>query len=415
MRRLAALLIAALALAGCSSRDRLNPFDPSNPRTGGRPAEFRALADDEFVLLTWLPANTPGLRGFQLFRRGPGQPGFSALTGIMSPATGVFTDAQVANGSAYDYQLFYVFDDGLGASPATDRATPGMLRPWVTEFGGGTVARLTADARHVSARSGGFNTANDIAHDRNTGVLWISDTFGGKVQVFDPVQGTFVNITGLSEPGDLVIDLVDQTGWICDPGAGSLRHYNRFGSAATPASIQLLDTPIGVAFEQANRILWVCERGGNRVRTFLTNGAPQWQTPVPNPSRVAVDSTTREGWVTSFTGGRIYKISPSGALLDSMNSLSGPIGVAIDPRRGRIWVCDALGGRLHALDRNANPIFSVGGLPEVREVAVDLRTGDAWATVPGDGRVVRVNGAGQIADQVAGLDEPTSITIDPGR
>jgi DNA-binding beta-propeller fold protein YncE len=415
MRRLAAFLICALAVAGCSSRDRLNPFDPANPKTGGRPADFRALADDEFVQLVWTPANTPGLRGFQILRRAPGQTAFQELTGVISPANGAFTDQQVANGLLYEYQLYFVFDDGPGATPATDRATPGMLRPWVAEFGGGSVARLTADTRHITARSGGFDTANDIAHDRNTGILWISDTFGGKVQVLDPAQGTFVNIPGLGEPGDIAIDLSDQTGWVCDPGSGSVRHYNRFGTSATPASIQLLDSPIGVAFEQSNRILWVCERGGNRVRTFLSNGAPQWQVPLPNPSRVAIDSTTREGWVTSFTTGKIYRLSPAGALLDSMTALSGPIGVGIDPRRGRIWVCDALGGRLFALDRGANVLFSLGGLPEVREVALDLRTGEAWATVPGDGRVVRVNGTGQIVEQVLGLADPTSITIDPGR
>jgi DNA-binding beta-propeller fold protein YncE len=414
MRVVAALLILAPLLAGCSSRDRLNPFDPANPRTGGRPADFVALADDDFVKLLWAPQKQSGLVGFQLFRRGPGQASFQPLSAVLSPDTGVFTDLAVANGSAYDYQLFFVFANGPGSTPATDRATPGPLRPWVSEFNGGSLARLTADGRYVSSRSGGFDSANDVAVDRNTGVVWISDTFGGKVQVFDPIQGTFVNIPGFSQPGDLALDLSDQTAWICDPGAGNVRHYSRFGTQASP-SLELLDQPIGAAFEQSNRILWVCERGASRVRTFLSNGMPQWQAPLPNPSRVAVDSLTREGWVTSFTEGAVYRLSPAGARLDSVTSLSGPIGVAVDPRRGRIWVCDALGHRVLALRRDATVEFQVSGLLEARDAAVDLRTGEAWVTVPGAGSVVRISATGQILEEAAGLAEPTSIAIDPGR
>lgn len=414
MRAVAALLILAAVLAGCSSRDRLNPFDPANPRTGGRPADFRAFADDDFVLLRWTPQRQSGLTGFQLFRRGPGQPSFQAISGVLSPADGFFTDRGVANGSTYEYRLFYVFTDGLGDLPATDRATPGPVRPWVSEFNGGTIARLTADGRYVTSRSGGFNSANDLAVDRNTGVVWVSDPFGGKVQVFDPIQGTFVNISGLSEPGDLALDLSDQTAWICDTGAGAVRHYTRFGTQASP-SLDLLDQPIGVAFEQTNRILWVCERGGDRVRTFLSNGAAQWTVPLSRPSRVAIDSTTREGWVTSFTDGAVYRLSAVGVRLDSLTSLGGPIGVAVDPRRGRIWVCDALAGRLVALRRDATVEFQVTGLTEVREVAVDLATGDAWATLPPEGRVVRVGPDGTVLAQATGLIDPAAIAIDPGR
>lgn len=414
MRTLAALLILGALLAGCSSRERANPFDPANPRTGGRPADFRALADDGFVMLRWTPQPQSGLVGYQLFRRGAGQNQFQPISPVLSPVDAVFVDAGVTNGAVYDYQLFYVFSTGPGATPAIDHATPGKLRPWVSEFNAGRIARLTPDGRYVTARSGGLSNPSDVAVDRNTGVVWISDPFAGRVQVFDPIQGTFVNISGLGEPGDLALDLVDQTAWICDPGSDMVRHYTRFGTQAS-APLDLIDQPLGAAFEQANRILWVVERGGSRVRTFLSNGAAQWTVPLPAPSRVAVDSLTREGWVTSFSTGAVYRLSPGGVRLDSLTTLGGPIGVAVDARRGRIWVCDAFADRLVALRRDATIEFIVNGLPEVREAAVDLRTGEAWATVPAAGKVVRVSAAGAIIEQVSGLVDPISIALDPGR
>src|SRR5437763_5792 len=47
------LAAACVAAAGCSSRERANPLDPANTRTGGAPTGFQALADDRAVELVW--------------------------------------------------------------------------------------------------------------------------------------------------------------------------------------------------------------------------------------------------------------------------------------------------------------------------------------------------------------------------
>src|SRR4029453_5972282 len=66
LMRAAPLLFAALVLvsAGCSNRDRNNPFDPGNPDTGGMPPDFRAIADDRKNTLTWGTVVSPSLAGF---------------------------------------------------------------------------------------------------------------------------------------------------------------------------------------------------------------------------------------------------------------------------------------------------------------------------------------------------------------
>jgi DNA-binding beta-propeller fold protein YncE len=414
MRALTALLILGTLLAGCSSREHQNPFDPANPQTGGRPADLRALAGDGQITLLWTPAHAPDLVGFQVFRKVQGQTTYQPLSGVLPSTSGSYVDGSLPNGTTQSYRVFFVFTNGLGNLPAEDSATPGPIRPWVTEFDGGSVTRLTPDGRYVAEREGGLVSPNGVAIDRNTGLIWVSDSFGGKVQVINPGAGTFLNIAGLGQPTDLTIDLTDQTAWICDPAAGSIRHFTRFGTSATPSEIPLLDSPNGVAMEQGNRLLWVCERGGSRVRTFLSNGNPQWSLPVPAPSRVAVDSVTHEGWVTSFLASKVYRIGASGALLDSVTSVSGPIGVQVDARRGRIWICDALGDALVAVRRDATVEFRVTGLPEVGEVDVDLRTGNAWASVPATGTVARISPGGQVLGQVTGLVGPASIAIDPG-
>ena len=70
MRRLLPILASAtLLLAGCSRRERANPFDPLNPSTSGRPSGFVALAGDREVRLRWQAVQGNSLSGYQIFRR----------------------------------------------------------------------------------------------------------------------------------------------------------------------------------------------------------------------------------------------------------------------------------------------------------------------------------------------------------
>jgi hypothetical protein len=405
--------LAAAAALGCATRERRNPFDPANPSTGGAPQGFRTLAGDGLVTLVWTPTDAPDLLGYQVFRRIPGSNNYQPLSGTIPTSAGTYTDLGLANGVDHTYRLYFVFDRGLGSLYAEGTGTPGPIRPYVTEFLGMTRARLTPDGRYVASRATGFQGPNDVAVDGLSHLVWTTDTYGGSVEVFDPGIGQATDFTGFAEPGAVAVDAANGTAWICDPGQDAVLHYTPSGPDVDQI-VGAIDNPLGIDVEPSTRVVWVCERDGNRARTFLPDGTPQWAATVRSPSRVAVDSLTRNGWVTSFTARSVYTISPSGTVVDSFTSLSGPIGVEVDSRRGRIWVADAAAGALVALDRTALLEFRVTGLSQVREVDVDLRTGNAWATVPGAGEVVVVSPTGSILRRIGGLVDPTSVAIDPG-
>src|SRR5262245_20649826 len=108
--RLFVALLALLALAGCSNRERANPFDPKNPNTRGSPGGFTAIANDGFVELHWAPAAGTGLVGYHLYRRSPADT-FVALTGLLSPSLTGYRDRGLLNGVTYTYRLTFVFAD----------------------------------------------------------------------------------------------------------------------------------------------------------------------------------------------------------------------------------------------------------------------------------------------------------------
>jgi hypothetical protein len=82
MRVLVPFLVAiavAGALSGCSDRERLNPLDPSNPSTRVAPIGFAAVAGDGFVSLSWRPATSSDVTGYDLYRGFGAAPAYDSL------------------------------------------------------------------------------------------------------------------------------------------------------------------------------------------------------------------------------------------------------------------------------------------------------------------------------------------------
>jgi hypothetical protein len=73
-------------------------------------------------------------------------------------------------------------------------------------------------------------------------------------------------------------------------------HFQDDGSAALPASLLLLDDPVGIATDPNDASVWVTEFNGNRVRHFQQDGLRLGARDLLFPARVAVDSTTHVAW-----------------------------------------------------------------------------------------------------------------------
>lgn len=410
--RLALLGALALLAAGCSSRPRANPFDPLNPSTSGRPPGFMALAGDRQVTLRWDPVVGGNFTGYRLYRRAAGEIGFTAITDVLDPLTTSFRDIPLVNSQQYDYRLYFVFLSGIGSNPSEDQATPGAAMPWLIESDGDDIIRVTPDNRRVAARRPGFGQTTDLAVNPTNGDVWVTDAGGGRVVVYEAASGVTVSIAGLSNPQAVAVDPGDATGWVCDAGRSSVYHLNRDGQLLS-ASIGPLNQPVDAAVDPGPGNLWVCELGANRVGRYDL-GQLQWSVTIPGPSRVAVDSVTHEGWVTSFGSGIVTRVSPNGQVLGTFPGFTAPLGVAVDARRGRIWIADPYAGRITALRRDGSEEFRLSGLGDAGEIAVDPATGEAWAVLGVTGSVARLSPAGAVLRVQGGFQFPYAIGVDPG-
>ena len=415
MRRLAALLTLALPLlAGCSTRARLNPFDPANPATSGQPASFEAVAGNQSVRLRWQVSSAPQLLGYQVFRLAPGDTAFRPLTVVLPPTTSSQADFGLLNGAEHRYRLYFVLADGPAGRPAEDVATPGPLRPWVADPRSGKLVRLSADGRHVAESFAPAGGASPVAVDVNPadGRVWAVGP-GGDVLVYEPSLGRSTVIgQGLGTLACVVADRPDSAAWVADVTNGRILHLRPSGLSADPPVLSGLAYPGSVALDRSSRSLWVVEQNGERVRRYTAAGALAATTVVSKPSRVAVDPVTHEAWVSSLALGRVVRLSPDGTALDTITACAGPIGIAVDATRRRIWVADAGAGRVLALSPDGTVQFVITGQAEAREIAIDEATGEAWVTLAAAGAVARLSPAGFEILRVGGMGSPWGIALD---
>ncbi|MGH7731176.1 MAG: hypothetical protein ACRENJ_08005 [Candidatus Eiseniibacteriota bacterium] len=414
MRALLPLLAgAALLLAGCSARERANPFDPLNPSTGGRPPGFMAIAGDREVTLRWDAVSGGTFIGFQLFRRAPGESAFREITAVLHPTRTTFRDFPLVNGGDFAYRLYFVFRSGLGNLPAEDVASPGSVRPWLIESGGSDLIRATPDNRHVLERRGSYGATADVAANPRNGDVWVADPGAGRVVIYQADTGVTTSVPGFQRPIAVVIDPSNTTGWVCDEGLGGVYHVQRSGKIE-PTSIGPLNQPVDAAVDPFNSHVWICELNLDRVLHYDDVGMFQWACPVARPSRVAVDSTTHEGWVTSFETGTVTRVSPGGQVLGTFPDFVAPLGVAVDWNRGRIWIADPYAGRVIALERSGQEAFHLNGLSDAGELSVDPATGEVWVALGAPGSIARISPTGTILRIQQGFDFPFAISVDPG-
>jgi DNA-binding beta-propeller fold protein YncE len=401
--------LVMLALAGCAERERANPFDPANQTTQGRPAGFMALARDGRVDLVWQPQSANGFQGYQVWRRTAYETTFHAISGILKPAVTHYADNGLLNGLDHAYRLYYVFDSGLGAGPAEDIATPGPQVPWVADGADGALLEVTADGRHVAASHNGFVRPVSVAVDTTTNHVWSSDPDAAEVRVYDVTNGVTLTIPVSGTPGAIATVAGDSSAWVCAEDGGLVLHLGPEGQRlGTWSGLQL---PLGVAVSGFDGSLWVCEHDGNRVwRRDLDLGTLTSVT-LPQPSRVAVDAATGEAWVTSFTSGLVWKLSPAGAPIDTLAGFVGPVGIAVDPVRGNVWVADPAGNVVRVFYPNGIPRFSVAGLPGARSVAIDPATGDGWVAAISSGEIIRISATGTVIVRLGGVGTPNDIAV----
>jgi streptogramin lyase len=410
----AALVLLLAVAAGCTGRERTNPFDPANPGTAGEPEALTARAACGRVDLAWDDLGMRDLTGFRLWRTVAGASEALLTPEPLDRARRAYADESAENGTEYRYRVEFLFGAASSwAVPVTAR--PGPALPWSIDPCGWGLARLSPDGR----------TLEEIAHEGS--MVVDADVDGAGHRVFAaaltyPARVIVVPSAGPGPGRDLPLTGVTCVSW--SGAAGALAAGAFFERRVTwmtddGAVLGELATdgyPEDVALRDAG-CTWIAladasQRDGRLLRGPLGGAAGEFRAVrVARPVAVA-DDPGRGCWVADHAGGVAY-------VSDSLAVTRSAPGVVLEPAdlsadgAGACWAADPRAGAIVQLDRDCVVQRRVDGLAGVTGVTCDPISGTVWVALPDAGRVIcREIAAGRTVGEIFLSGCPSKVVGD---
>ncbi|MGH7453697.1 MAG: hypothetical protein ACRENG_20275 [bacterium] len=401
-----------ILLAGCSDRARLNPLDPKNPNTQGRPTGLNVISMSDTVVLRWDRIDLRDFSGFQIYRQLQGETSFSP---IAQTPPGIFSyrDVPVKFDTMRSYRISALAPNF--ESPQSDAVTitPGPTFSWVVDGRSGDLIKLTHDGMHEILRSGAFFNPFRLQIDVQRGYVWVLEEFRGSelgrldlngrnVKRFDQIDG----------PADLAVDKSDGSVWVTDTLTNGLMKFNNDGTRAMKNDTY--KKIVALAVHPETHEVWALSRDSLRVLIFSQTGALRRQANVSlqRPRDIDIDSRTGKVWIADGT--RVIRLDADG----NLEALSPPTfrlvyRLSADEVSGGCWLIDystaVRDSRIVKLAPNGALSFSAPGFDIPESLAANPYDGSCLVADFGNNRLVRVSADGQSSEAYNRVSFPVEV------
>jgi streptogramin lyase len=397
----ALFLAGSLALGGCDTRVRDNPFDPLNPDTGGRPGFLTAVAKDRRVDLQWTDGGMRNVAGYVVYR-GTSRDSITPIATLM-PERRILRDAGLKNDVTYYYAIGFAFIGQGELLTAAEPVTPGVNRPWVIDNSNSPLLLLAADGRNAVSRHAHGRTLVDLSVEQATGFAWSVDPDAGVLLAHDSADFSgrlAAQWVGFSSPTRVSADKIEGGVWMVSYDEGFLYRVDHYGRRAVVDSF--LVGPLDVEASPDGGC-WVAESTG-LVDRVDADGAAFTVEQLSYPAEI---SATDHGdvWVADPVADEVVRLSEEGIQARAGGFL-GPFGVAAGPDGG-CWVAD--GDRVVKVDRSGEIAITVTGFQGAGSLDVSPRTGECWVADTEGDRVVRIGPDGTWLTITTGVSSPFRI------
>ncbi len=366
-------LLGLLVLAGCTKRDRLNPLDPENPDTRGRPQPPALISIQDTVEISWYPYAFDDLDSIRIFRKVDGEGDYRLLQTV-SPHQRQIRDFPVDFETTHWYRISLTAGEyeSFRSEPAGIRPGPTFL--WAADIERGQIVRYTHDGAHEVFRT----------------------------------QPLFL------EPIDIELDTLNQAIWVADALASELVRIDYSGRIAL--SISRLRRIYHLRLDPADQSILVLSRLDSTLTRFSFQGQELMRvTGLNRPVALRINPVDRSLFVLEKSRRRIVQLDAAGESLQVISGLLAPYDLALDSRSNLLWVADS--SRLVRVDLNddSREIFTGFGL--AYRVEVDEQTGACWlidwSSAPEESRVICLDRQGNELFRRGGFTDPRRLEINP--
>ncbi|MDP6593165.1 MAG: hypothetical protein QF613_03015 [Candidatus Marinimicrobia bacterium] len=297
------LVVSSLLITSCSERERLNPLDPLNPATEGKPPAITLSSDEHSIFLSWSGIDLDGIKQFNIWRKDGSDPTDSVLIKV-APKMAEFIDTA----PDYDVELNYrlsVETDGW-ESPLSDpeSITPGPFNYWISDYWGTSVTRLSYDGGHQLYQSFDYFPVA-LQYDPVRSRVWVASHYPHRlVRLNDTGEAEF-EIELDAPPLDMTINSTTGDIYLILANTSALQHFESNGTANEPVIIPfVLGNGAQIAMIQQTGTLWITEPDSSAVLKIDVTDPDNFTlfNDLQNPRVIAALQEKRTVWIATDSG-----------------------------------------------------------------------------------------------------------------
>ena len=134
-------------ILSCSDREPLNPLDPNNPYTGGKPTGLKLLPIQNTVKILWSPVDVNDLTLYAVYKGTTGSEMFKLWD--VSPDSTFFLDTNVSFYETYTYAIEAHTETYSSVRSDTVQITVGPFNIYAADFWNSSIRMISWDGNHL--------------------------------------------------------------------------------------------------------------------------------------------------------------------------------------------------------------------------------------------------------------------------
>ena len=406
------MAIIAWLTIGCSDRERLNPIDPLNPKTGGIPVGLSVISLRDTVKLSWQALELRSLSGYRIYRRTNNNASFSVIDSVAGNMQS-FSEVGLALGVHYVYRIT-AYSGATESNPSdTVGITPGPAFTWIADAASQSIFKLTHDGLHQIFRAGSFQRPSRLQANPKTGQLWVLDGVTQELRRVEANGAVSAIRIVLSRPIDLAVDSVENSVWVVDRGVGVFKYD---GNGVQLAQVSLPEV-IAIDFHYPAGELWALDGKQKKLWRINRSGAGAIASNVRllSPQSISISRGSGAAWIADSA--RVLLVQTDGRVdTTSGYAFAYARTVAVNQNNGEGWAIDwspsFARSKVVKFSNNGSKLFAIEDFSAPSALAVNVFDGSCFITEPQLSRITHVSATGRIINQSRNFSGPTDVDVE---
>ena len=306
-RRIITYLICFIL--SCSDREPLNPLDPNNPYTAGKPTGLKLLPIQSTVKIIWNPVDVNDLTFYAVYKGSAGSEMFKQWK-VSSDSTYIL-DTNVSFYETYTYAIEAHVETYSSVRSDTVQITVGPFNIYVADFWSNSIRMISWDGNHlITTRP--VTSPRKISLRQIDNRFWVANYYDRSLLLMSTDLVDITSVALPDHPLDLDMNQDQGTAYVVTRD-GLILSVDMENEIISERSIGLkLNWDTQSSFDQVNRGLWLTIPDSGMVLYIPMESEAstiKYFKGLNYPSAIAAHNN---GWVADRSG--LRQINPDGEI-----------------------------------------------------------------------------------------------------